>query len=526
MKNKRSVSVLSVLFAAAALFSQDVPPESSVTAPDSVVQELSILTSLHNYDLNPHTASYTTEAELLTGLYEGLFSPDPVSLEPQYALATDYRLSRDKLRWTFTLRENAKFSDGTPITASVIRDSWLALLAEKNAPYASLFDIVKGAKAYRTGTGSRDDVGITASDDKTLTVRLAEPAGHLPRLLCLNAFAAVSGKPDVYSGPFCCVIDTQGGFEFVKNPEYWDAANVKLEKIDIYQSDDIEENAFSFNTGAIDWISSSADVKKLLDKNAAQVTAEFATEYLFFKQHGGVWDNAELRNALLEAVPWDKLREGAFVPAPTFVYPLNNYPQVEGFSYSDAEEAANLMAEARKNAEIPADKILVLNFVITDTEYMAKQAQILCDAWKPLGVDVVVEKIASDKYLSSIDTSDGDLFSYTWIGDFADPLAFLELFRGDSTLNVAGWKNAEYDKLLSDAALYQDAEHFKLLAKAEQLLLDSGMVLPVSHPVSLNIIDLSTVGGWAANSFDIHPLKYLFKKSKDVKIPNLVMFTR
>ncbi|MFA6857333.1 MAG: peptide ABC transporter substrate-binding protein [Treponema sp.] len=498
----------------------DEPP---LIIPD-LQQNFTIIDAVHTYDLNPHTASYSSEAQILTGLYEGLFSYDPSSLEPLYALATSYRISRNKLRWTFILRDNAKFSDGTPVTAQDVCESWLDLLAEPDASYSSLLDIIKGASEYRAGTGKRDDVAVKAVNNTTLTINLIRPASYLPRVLCHSAFAVCKKDLSVFSGPFCIKSYKNNTLILKKNSSYWDAANTHLNQITILQSDNADENAFSFNTGSADWVTGNADVQKLLNKNVIQLTAEFATEYLFFKcRNGSIWSNSDFRAALLEAVPWDKLREKSFVKATTLVYPLSGYPQVNGYSYTDTDEAAALMKEARKNAGIPADKKIPLIFAITDTDFMKERAQLFIDAWSPLGIDVQIQKTPVDRYLSSIPSWNADLFSYTWIGDFADPLAFLELFQGNSTLNVTGWANSDYDKLLDEAALYTDENRPKLLGQAEQLLLDSGMVIPVSHPVSLNIINLDAVGGWTANAFDMHPLKYLYKKQVKQDIPNMVM---
>lgn len=495
---------------------QDVNPD--------LQQNFTIIDTVHAYDLDPHTASYNSEAEILTGLYEGLFSYDPSTLEPLYALATSYRISRDKLRWTFTLRSGAEFSDGTPITAGDVCESWLDLLAEQNASYASLLDVIKGAREYRTGQGKREDVDIRAENDTTLSIRLVSPASYLPRILCHSAFAVCKKDLSIFSGPFYIAERTDGKLILKKNDNYWDAANTHLKQITILQSDKTDENAFNFNTGDADWISGSADVQKLLNRNVIQLNAEFATEYLFFKyRKDGVWNNSDFRTALLEAVPWDKLREKAFVKATTFVYPLSGYPQIEGYDYTDENEALSLMKDAREKAGIPEDKKIPLVFAIPDTDYMKEKAKLLIDAWTPLGIDVQIQKTPIDRYLSSIPSWDADLFSYTWIGDFADPLAFLELFQSNSTLNVSGWKNSAYDTFLSDAALYTDDTRTKLLGKAEQLLLDNAMVIPISHPVSLNIINLEATGGWTANAFDIHPLKYLYKKQEKHTIPNLVM---
>ena len=537
---KSRIVLFAVLLCMPPFFSQthdDAVPDTNISESDdgdddffeaddidpALQHNFTIIVPVHEYDLNPHTASYSSESQILSSLYEGLFSFDPITLEPKNALAVRYRISRNKKRWTFTLRKNATFADGSLITAQDVCDAWLDLLADPRAPYSSMLDIVAGAAAYRSGKGRRDAVGIRALSDTTLVVELASPAGYLPRVLCHSAFAVCKKDRSVSSGAFSMQRNAAGEMILIKNNNYWDAAHTHIERIAIVQSDDADENAFLFNTGIADWITGNVTVQKLLDKDCAQINAEFATEYLFFKcRKKSVWNNPSLRAALLEAVPWDELRSQAFVKAPTLVYPINGYPQIEGFTYTDTDEALSLMTDAKKRAGIAQSKRLPLVIGVPDSDYMKKQADILAGAWKALGVDVMVESAPVNRYLESIPSWDADLFSYTWIGDFTDPLAFLELFRSASTLNVAQWKNAEYDKLLGEAALYTGEDRIKLLARAEQLLLDSGEVLPVSHPVSFNVIDLETTGGWSSNAFDIHPFKYLYKKRKTAGLPNIV----
>ncbi|MBR7064693.1 MAG: peptide ABC transporter substrate-binding protein, partial [Treponema sp.] len=169
----RTLIFASLFFLLASTFAQnsqnDFSPQQE-DAPDPLLQKsFTIVDAPHQYDLNPHTASYSSEAQILTNIYEGLFSYHPATLEPQYALATSHRISRNKLRWTFTLRENARFSDGFPLTAHDVKEAWLNLLAEKNAPYASLLDIIQGAAEYRNGKGLRSNVSISALNDTTLT---------------------------------------------------------------------------------------------------------------------------------------------------------------------------------------------------------------------------------------------------------------------------------------------------------------------------------------------------------------------
>lgn len=492
-----------------------------------------VIESVRPHDLNPQTTSYSADSQILSGLFEGLFSYNPVTLEPEYAIATSYKLSRDKLRWTFTIRENARFSNGEKITANSVRDSWLQLLSTPNAPYASLLDIIKNAQDFRNNICDQDKVGIYATNDSTLTVHLEKPANYLPKVLCHSAFSIIHRNPTVYSGPFTLYDQEQYILTLEKNPFYWDIEHTNLERITFIQSDDEDENTFLYNTGAVDWITSgNVNTQKILNKSAVQMNAEFGISYLFFKKSNGnakksskfnPWDFDEFRQVLLEATPWTELRKNILVPATTFVFPLNGYPEVDGLSYTDLAEAKILLDNAKAKYSIPADEKIPLIFEIAENSFNNDFLLSLADAFTSIGIDFQIRTIPSIYYISNIPHSDADLFSYVWIGDFADPLAFLELFRGDSTLNVSLWQNDEFDALLDKASVAKTSERYSILAQAEEILLDSGMILPIYHPVSFNIIDLEGTGGWSTNAFDLHPLKYIFKKQVDKKIPNVVL---
>lgn len=499
--------------------------ESQNENPLSKLQEnFTIIESVHLHNLNPHATSSVSDTQILTGLYEGLFSYNPVTLEAESALAVDYKISRDKKRWTFTLRNDARFSNGEIITAEHVKNSWIQLLATQNAPFASLFDIVKGANEFRSGLCDSGEVGIYATESNKITIHLVKPANYLTKLLCHSAFSVIHRNPTVYSGAFVLYDQNENSLILKKNPYYWDEKNTPLKQITVIQSDDIEENAYLFNTGVADWISAGVDTSKILNLGALQICAEFGTNYYFFKQSNAkpsydgakklsVWDKAEFRNALLEAVPWEKIYENYMIPATTFVYPLANYPEVNGFGYTDENAAIKMMNEARKNEGISEDEILLLTILLPTGGYDKNIIQLLHDSWSLLGVDLQVREISSYYYLNSVKSSEADMFSYGWIGDFADPLTFLELFRSNSTLNDSGWSNSTYDELLEKASLVTDEnERYKILSEAETILLDSGMVIPLSRPICANIVNLENVGGWANNAFNIHPLKYLYKK--------------
>lgn len=514
--------LLAFVFNATALLPAQEAIEENQSQSDDLQKEFVILESVREHVLNPQITQYSSDSAILTGLFEGLFTYNPVTLEPQYALATGYKISRDKKRWTITLRENAHFSNGELITADSVRFSWLQLLGTQNAPYASLLDIIRGAEDYRNGRCPKEDVGIYAVDDHTLSIYLVKPANYLPKVLCHTAFSVVHKSATVYSGPYVLADYKPNAYILKKNQQYWDAESVTIEQITFMQSDDEVENTYRYNVGQADWVTGPVVTDKILDASALQFNTEFGTSYYFFKNSGkkpskteSVWDNIDFRAAVFEAFPWEKLRERFTVPATTFVYPLTGYPQIEGYSYTDKIEAEMKMKEARKNYGISEDELISLTFAVPDNvsdDFLIP----ISDALKEIGVELVVQYYPTMYYISSVPYSEADLFMYTWIGDFADPLAFLELFHGDSTLNDSGWKNEEFDSLIDQAALVSDIERYQLLGKAEEILLDSCMVMPINHPVSFNLIDTKEVGGWTPNAFDFHSLKYLYKKYQKV----------
>ena len=160
---------------------------------------------------------------------------------------------------------------------------------------------------------------------------------------------------------------------------------------------------------------------------------------------------------------------------------------------------------------------------VFENEFTEDEEKEMCASLEPLGVELEIRTYPSSRYYSTIATSDADLIFTSWLGDFADPLAFLELFRGGSTMNDSGWKNKKFDELLVQAAVAGgEEERLNLLGQAENILLDEAMILPLYRTVTSSIINLSEVGGWYTNAFDVHPLKYLYKKKPKFNSKNIV----
>jgi peptide/nickel transport system substrate-binding protein/oligopeptide transport system substrate-binding protein len=464
-----------------------------------------------------------SEAQFYTGLYEGLFSYHPLTMEPVPAAVSNWELSEDKKVWTFKLREYARYWNGDKVRAGDFRAAWLSMLEPgRDSPYSSLFDVIEGALDYRTGRiPGEDKVGIEAPDDKTLVVRLISPASFFPSMLCHHSFSPIhpsmlevddwSKTAPISNGPYYLLENNGKTKTLSRNELYWDAANVDFKTITVKLTDDGDEASAMWNSGESQWITGDVDLDKLTDLSGIAVNPMFATHYYFIRSVRKPWDDWRIRRAMILALPWDKIREGHTIPAETLIYPIMGYPKIEGIDKPDIDEARKLLTEAG----YPGGKGLPeLVIRLTPAAEAERIGGLMSSTWmKELGIPVKIEVFPFDKYFDSLKDSDYDVGSSTWIGDFADPYTFLQMWRRDSNLNDAHYDDPDYEKLINRSMEEQGDTRWKTLSEAEALLLSRGTVLPISYSFAINIIDKSELGGWYSNVLDIHPFKYFYFKS-------------
>jgi peptide/nickel transport system substrate-binding protein/oligopeptide transport system substrate-binding protein len=494
-------------------------------------EELTVVFSTHDVELDFRKSYFASEAQLYTGIYEGLFSYHPLSLEPVMAVAEKWDLSEDKRQWTFHLRQNARFSNGDPVRAQDFRDTWISLLDPKReSPYSSLFDIIEGARDYRNGVEKDPEkVGITASGDKTLVVKLNSPASFFPAMLCHHSFSPVhssmldkeqwgpvagSGEkwvPPVTNGPFRIDSMNKELIVLVKDSNYWDRRRVAFNKINIKYTETGEQAAGLWNSGEGRWIAGNVNVESLTDLSGIQVNVMFATHYYFIRSEEKPWSDYRVRRAMSLVLPWEQIRSGHYLPAETLIFPISGYPKVEGISQTDYEEAVRLMTEAGYPGGVGAPELVIR---LTPSRDAANIGALMASAWKDqLGFNVRVEVIPYDKYFQSMKESGYIIGSSTWIGDFADPYTFLQMWRRDSNLNDARLDDPDYEELIERSMTEEGSTRLATLADAEKLLLERGTVLPISYSPALNIVDVNELDGWYPNALDIHPFKYLSFKN-------------
>jgi len=490
------------------------------------LDELTVVFSRHNIELDFRKSHFAPEAQIFTGLYEGLFSYHPVTLEPVPALVERWQLSEDKKQWSFTIRRNARFSNGDPLRAEHFRESWLSILEPgKDYPYSSLYDVIEGARDYRNGTASDpNSVGIIVQDERTLIIKLNAPTSFFPAMLCHHSFSPIhpsmlnkerwapaaeerNWTPPVTNGPFRITTMNEESMVLVKNEHYWDRDRVALNRITAKFTRDGDEAASLWNSGEARWIAGDVNLDALTDRSGIQVNVLFCTHYYFIRSGESPWDDHRIRRAMTLVLPWPEIRGPYYLPAESLIFPISGYPEVTGITEADYEEAQRLMTEAGFPG---GDGIPELVIRLAPSQDAARVGGLMAVAWKErLGLNVRVEVIPFERYYASLKEDNYNVGFITWIGDFADPYTFLQMWLKDSNLNDSRLDDPDYDALIDRSMMEEGSVRLATLAEAEQLLLDRGVVLPIYYSPALNIIDLGEVDGWFPNAMDIHPFKYM-----------------
>jgi oligopeptide transport system substrate-binding protein len=485
-------------------------------------------------DLDPHLATQTSYYTVLSALLEGLVAENPADLGPEPGVAERWEESPDGLRYTFFLRGDARWSNGDPVTAADFIGSWRRILTPSlGAANASQLFLIQGAEAFNKGLSDFSQVGLRAPDSRTLTVVLEHPAPWFLSLLSSPAWMpvplativrngavadrgnawAVPGK-FVGDGPFVLESWSRGQEIVVaRSPTYWDRAHVRLAAIHFHAFDSIDAEERAFRAGQIHLTETlppdRVEAYRRDSPGLLRVDPLLGTYFLRVNVRRPALSDARIRQALSLAIDRDALVErilhGGQTPAFAFTPPGMGGYAAEAGSRRQLDEARRLLAEAGHPA---GAGLPVFDLLFNTSETHRTIAEAVQEMWRrDLGIEVrlVNEDVKVKEEARS--TGAYDLLQSSYIADYADPSAFLDLWRGDSSNNFTGWSNADYDGHLFAAERTADASaRNALYAKAERLLTSEAPVIPIYHYMHVFLIRPS-VRGWNPTLLDHHPYK-------------------
>ncbi len=486
--------------------------------------------------LDPQVNFLAYEAWIQDDMYEGLVTPGADG-EPVPGAAEKWEISDDGLSYTFHLRDGLKWSNGEPLVAQdfvngIIRTLDPATASDKGYIFTSTM-AVTGAADFNGGTNKDPkSVGVTAPDDKTLVMKLDKPSPFALYLLnsfyvpplhkpSYDKFGKDFIKPEniVSNGAYHMTENVpQSHVTLVKNPLYWNAANVKIDKViyAITEDDGTAVKLFKAGQQDITYDIPGDQVDALKQEFGDQVHLSNSTETLYFSFNlkKPPFDDIRVRQALAMALDRDtlinKVVKGGHVLNCGYVIPVPGYagPQQADCSMSKDERVAKAK-ELFAAAGFGPDKKLSLSIESSNNDSMKKIAETAAVMWKQvLGVDAKVNAQDRDSWLAAFSAPGWDVFNDDLVGDFAGPETFLAYMdpRAEAGYN---WPSKEYEDLYDKAMVITDkAERYKVLAQAEKVLLDSYLVVPTAAAPSRSLVS-DKVKGWVDNPAGWHGTQFM-----------------
>lgn len=504
MSKKRKVALLSVLLVLALVFTA-----CSGGGGNAEPKILRTNNSSEPGSLDPALAQGTHESWVLDHVFEGLMKKSQTG-EIVPGMASKYEMSEDGLTYTFTIRNDAKWSNGKAVTAHDFEYSWKRALDPATAAYYSYqFFYLKNGEAYNSGTAKAEDVGVKATDDKTLVVTLQSPTGFFLELTSFYCYFPISkevneANPDwakevetyVSNGPFVLTEWVHNAsITLAKNDNYYDAKQIKLDGIEFAILDDVNTAWQRYEAGEFDFLTplpQTVVAQMREEKNPELVIGtDLATYYYNFNSEVKPLNNAKVRKALSLAIDRESIvndvAQGGQAPAEGVV-PFGipdetgkDFREKSGsFLEFDAAEAKTLLAAGLAEEGMTAAD-MKLTLLYNTSEGHKKIAEAIQEMWRVnLGVEIALENVDFQVKLDREKAGDYQISRAGWIGDYIDPLTFIDLWVTDGPYNDARYSNAEYDKYVQTARTSTDVkERMEAMRKAEALLMEDMAVAPI-----------------------------------------------
>jgi oligopeptide transport system substrate-binding protein len=479
--------------------------------------------------LDPQKVRGAEAQGIVRDLCEGLTTLDKnAAVAP--GVASRWSVSADGKLYTFTLRPEARWSNGERVVAADFVAGLRRLVDPATASgYAQYADVIVNTDDVVAGRKPPEALGIAAPDDSTVVVTLAAPAPYLPALLshpstCPVHRPTLAAHPDTYARAGVMVCD--GAFvlkEWVpgshvlatRNRYYWNDAATRLAAVKYLFIPDENAELARYRSGELhitdvvprgqfDWIREHL-------AQELHVSTQLTTYYYGFNLRRAPFaDHPKLRRALSEVIDREKLtnlvlRVGE-LPAYGWVPPgINDYTP-QSFDYRGVALPARIAEAQRLYREAGYSRARPLSFELRYNagEVHTKVAVAVASMWKEaLGVEVRLTQVEFKTLLQDIDRGDVEMFRSSWAGDYNDAYTFAQYLKSDFGLNLPRYRGAAYDTLLARAAAEVDSGRRRsLLEEAERVMLADDPLIPLYFYVSKHLVQ-PQVSGWYGNVMNV-----------------------
>lgn len=485
--------------------------------------------------LDPHKVSGDWENRIVGDIFEGLLTEDS-GANPIPGQAESWTISEDGLTYTFNLRDDIFWTDGTPVTAGDFEFALQRLVDPATAAdYAYLQYPIKNAEAINAATiTDAGELGVTALDDRTLEIRLEQPTPYF--LGALTHYTAYPLPKHVVEakGPEWVKIEnivTNGPYKptewvpgshvtTVRNDQYYDASNLKIDGAKFFVLEDQSAALKRYRAGDFDILTDfPTDQYEWMKTNmpGEPQVAPFAGLYYYVVNHNKPpFDNADVRQALAMSINREVIGPQILgtgeLPAYSWVPPgMANYGEPAYFSWKGLSygEKLSQAKELLEKAGFTDDNPLSLQLRYNTNENHKRIAVAIAAMWKQLGVDVSLYNTEVKVHYDELQRNILDIGRAGWLADYNDAQNFLNLLQTGIPNNFGRFSNARFDALMEQSNGMLDLEkRADVMKQAEQIALDETAAIPIYYYLSRNVVS-PKVKGFEDNAFDIHRTRWL-----------------
>ena len=483
-------------------FAADVPPGTQLAEKQEIVRHIKDEPA----SLDPAKAVGLPEIQVIRDLYEGLTNQD-ASGKVVPGVAESWQ-SSDNKTWIFTLRKDARWSNGEPVTADDFVYSWQRLVDPKtSSPFAWFAGLsgIENADAIAKGSMGVDKLGVTALDKHRLKVTLVRPVPYFPSLTANFSLYPVSKTVIAQHGsdwtqPANLV--GNGAYKLqdrvvnekivlVRNDRYWDNAHSVLTKVTFLPINEESSATKRYRAGDIDITESfPKNMYALLKKTLpgeVYTPDQLGTYYYAFNTEKGPTADVRVRQALSMTIDRRIIAEKVLgtgeKPAWHFTPDVTaGFTPAQSMLQQHSQEELNVQAKTLLAAAgYGPSKPLHLNLLYNTSENHQKLAIAVASMWKKtLGADVKLQNQEWKTYIDSRNSGNFDVIRASWVGDYNEPSTFLSLLTSGHSGNIARFKNSDYDAVMAQASMESsDSARNDDYNRAEHILAEQAPIAPV-----------------------------------------------